>query len=307
MKVLGMISGTSHDGIDVAVVDFVADRRRAHAAWSLHTDSTPYRPDAARPGWCAALPPASTTLAEVCELDTLIGQAFAEVAAAVVAGVPVSTSSARTARPCSTGSRARTRWARSSSGRPPGSPSAPACRSCPTCASATSPSAATVRRSCRYLDTLLLAGTCRAAPAALNLGGISQHDRARRPGRVPAAPSTSDRRTRSSTRWWRAPAPTPTATTPAGAWPRPDRCTTACWPSCSTSLLRPAGSEEHRQGAVPRRLRRRRRGARRRRSGRQRPGRHADRADRAHGRAATSPPRAYRRSSSPEGAATTRW
>ncbi|MEU8360607.1 anhydro-N-acetylmuramic acid kinase [Nonomuraea sp. NPDC048882] len=88
MRVLGMISGTSHDGIDVAVVDFelvgsVLEGRVGHTA------STPY-PDELRARLIAALPPAPTTLAEVCELDTLIGQSFAEAAAQAVArGGPV--------------------------------------------------------------------------------------------------------------------------------------------------------------------------------------------------------------------------
>ncbi|MFB4272748.1 anhydro-N-acetylmuramic acid kinase [Nonomuraea sp. GTA35] len=88
MKVLGMISGTSHDGIDVAVVDFelvgsVLEGR------VLHTASTPY-PAELRARLIAAMPPAPTTLAEVCELDTLIGQSFAGSAAvAIEAGGPV--------------------------------------------------------------------------------------------------------------------------------------------------------------------------------------------------------------------------
>ena len=87
MKVLGMISGTSHDGIDVAVVDLSLTGDDAHRRGRPRRQHAVPRPTCA-PGWCAALPPAPTTLAEVCELDTLIGQAFAEVAAAVVAGVP---------------------------------------------------------------------------------------------------------------------------------------------------------------------------------------------------------------------------
>jgi anhydro-N-acetylmuramic acid kinase len=83
MKVLGMISGTSHDGIDVAVVDF------AHADGVLHgkigfTASNAY-PMALRERLVRALPPAPLTFAEACALDTLIGQAFAEVAAQTVA------------------------------------------------------------------------------------------------------------------------------------------------------------------------------------------------------------------------------
>ncbi|MGW0810689.1 anhydro-N-acetylmuramic acid kinase [Nonomuraea sp. NPDC002799] len=88
MRVLGMISGTSHDGIDVAAVDFalaggVLEGRVGYTA------STPYPPEL-RARLVAALPPAPTTLAEVCELDTLIGQSFAAAAAAAISlGGPV--------------------------------------------------------------------------------------------------------------------------------------------------------------------------------------------------------------------------
>lgn len=79
MRVLGLLSGTSHDGIDVTVVDF-EESDGALRGTVLHEDSVPYDP-ALRARLIAALPPAPTTFAEVCELDTLIGQAFAEVAA----------------------------------------------------------------------------------------------------------------------------------------------------------------------------------------------------------------------------------
>ena len=85
MRVLGMISGTSHDGIDVAVVDF-AEREGALTGRVLHEASTPYAPRL-RERLIAALPPAPTTLAEICELDTLIGQAFADAAADAAAEV----------------------------------------------------------------------------------------------------------------------------------------------------------------------------------------------------------------------------
>ncbi|HET6671873.1 MAG TPA: anhydro-N-acetylmuramic acid kinase [Agromyces sp.] len=85
MRVLGMISGTSHDGIDVAVVEF-AEREGALAGRLLHEASTPYEPRL-RDRLIAALPPAPTTLAEICELDTLIGQAFADAAADAAAEV----------------------------------------------------------------------------------------------------------------------------------------------------------------------------------------------------------------------------
>ncbi len=82
MRVLGMISGTSHDGIDCAVVRFEpeADLLRATVE---HHDCLPY-PAALRERLRAALPPASLTFAEACALDTLIGQAFAHAAAQVL-------------------------------------------------------------------------------------------------------------------------------------------------------------------------------------------------------------------------------
>lgn len=85
MRVLGMISGTSHDGIDVAVVEFTTHDGALHGRL-VHESSSPY-PPALRERLIAALPPANTTFAEVCELDTLIGQAFAKAAAAAVSQV----------------------------------------------------------------------------------------------------------------------------------------------------------------------------------------------------------------------------
>ncbi|MDP3952770.1 anhydro-N-acetylmuramic acid kinase [Microbacterium sp.] len=85
MRVLGLLSGTSHDGIDVTVVDFSEVDGAVHGT-VLHEGSVPYDP-ALRARLVAALPPAQTTLAEVCELDTLIGQAFAGVAADAAASV----------------------------------------------------------------------------------------------------------------------------------------------------------------------------------------------------------------------------
>jgi anhydro-N-acetylmuramic acid kinase len=83
MKVLGMISGTSHDGIDVAIVDFRLDGDLLRGSL-LHADSVPYEP-ALRDHLVRTLPPAELRYADVCELDTRIGQAFAEVAAGAIA------------------------------------------------------------------------------------------------------------------------------------------------------------------------------------------------------------------------------
>ncbi|MFC6083524.1 anhydro-N-acetylmuramic acid kinase [Sphaerisporangium aureirubrum] len=84
MRILGMISGTSHDGIDVALVGFdpAYDGGTLNGAIE-HTAATPY-PAGLRTRLVKALPPAPTTLAEVCELDTLIGQSFAQAAATTI-------------------------------------------------------------------------------------------------------------------------------------------------------------------------------------------------------------------------------
>lgn len=83
MRILGLMSGTSHDGIDAAIVEFAADGDGLTARTLFH-DSTPYDP-ALRARIVAALPPAAVTLEEVVRLDTLIGQAFAGAASAAVA------------------------------------------------------------------------------------------------------------------------------------------------------------------------------------------------------------------------------
>jgi anhydro-N-acetylmuramic acid kinase len=78
VRVIGLISGTSHDAIEAAAVDFELVGERIHAR-VVASARTPYAPDLRR-RLVAALPPANTTLEEVCALDTLIGQAFAEAA-----------------------------------------------------------------------------------------------------------------------------------------------------------------------------------------------------------------------------------
>lgn len=82
MRVLGMISGTSHDGIDGAVVEFARDGSRLRGT-IVHTDNTAYS-EALRSRLMNVLPPAKTTLSEICELDTLIGQEFAAAAKASI-------------------------------------------------------------------------------------------------------------------------------------------------------------------------------------------------------------------------------
>lgn len=82
MRILGLISGTSHDGIDTAVVDLVPSGPGLEARVLSH-GSAPYD-ERLRERLVASLPPAGTTLAEVARLDTTIGQAFATAAAAAI-------------------------------------------------------------------------------------------------------------------------------------------------------------------------------------------------------------------------------
>jgi len=83
-----MISGTSHDGIDVAVVDLHLDGP-VLVGRLLHGASVPYAPEL-REHLVRTLPPARLVYQDVCELDTRIGQAFAQVAAdAIAASGPV--------------------------------------------------------------------------------------------------------------------------------------------------------------------------------------------------------------------------
>lgn len=80
MTVIGMISGTSYDAVDAAVADLRQEgdtlvlRPRGLYSEELPADL--------RAAIAAALPPHQTTLAEICRLDTVIGQLFGDVAAA---------------------------------------------------------------------------------------------------------------------------------------------------------------------------------------------------------------------------------
>lgn len=78
MRVLGMISGTSHDGIDTAIVDFTLSGSVLEARIE-RVASTPYE-QALRDQLIRALPPAQVGFDIACELDTRLGQAFAVAA-----------------------------------------------------------------------------------------------------------------------------------------------------------------------------------------------------------------------------------
>ncbi|MEU5364235.1 anhydro-N-acetylmuramic acid kinase [Streptomyces sp. NPDC005925] len=78
MRVLGLMSGTSHDAVDAAAADLRLEGDTLLLT-PLGMVSAPY-PEELRAGLAAALPPAATTMRDVCRLDTRIGQAFAAVA-----------------------------------------------------------------------------------------------------------------------------------------------------------------------------------------------------------------------------------
>lgn len=80
MRVLGLISGTSHDGIDSALVDWSVEEGVLVGVVE-RTGERPYDHEL-RARIVAALPPSPIDMAEVCRLDTLIGQAFADAAEA---------------------------------------------------------------------------------------------------------------------------------------------------------------------------------------------------------------------------------
>ncbi len=83
MRLIAMISGTSHDAIDVAVADVWADGDELR----LHPVGTADVPFDARlrERIVDVLPPRTTDMAEVCRLDALLGQAFADAAANAMA------------------------------------------------------------------------------------------------------------------------------------------------------------------------------------------------------------------------------
>lgn len=82
MRWLGMISGTSLDAVDAVIIEFVL-RHDILEARVVGGRSTPY-PPALRARLVGALPPGPCTAHELTQLDTLVGQHFAAVAADVV-------------------------------------------------------------------------------------------------------------------------------------------------------------------------------------------------------------------------------
>jgi anhydro-N-acetylmuramic acid kinase len=83
MRVVGLISGTSYDAIDVAAAEFAVDGDELRLRPLGHLD-VPHEPDV-RAAIAAALPPATTSAEALCQLDTRLGQAFGAAAARGVA------------------------------------------------------------------------------------------------------------------------------------------------------------------------------------------------------------------------------
>ncbi|HEY8455942.1 MAG TPA: anhydro-N-acetylmuramic acid kinase [Actinopolymorphaceae bacterium] len=80
-RVIGLMSGTSYDGIDVAAADIALDNAGEEVVLTpLGALERPHDP-AVRELIAEVLPPATVLLEDVCRLDTLLGQAFADAAA----------------------------------------------------------------------------------------------------------------------------------------------------------------------------------------------------------------------------------
>ncbi|HEU5102923.1 MAG TPA: anhydro-N-acetylmuramic acid kinase, partial [Roseiflexaceae bacterium] len=80
MFVIGLISGTSLDAIDAAVVEIVQEGDTLALGLRGYVER-PYPPPLHR-RLHALLPPGTGSVAEVCELHVLVGQAFADAARA---------------------------------------------------------------------------------------------------------------------------------------------------------------------------------------------------------------------------------
>jgi anhydro-N-acetylmuramic acid kinase len=83
--VIGLLSGTSMDGVDVAVGDLFLTGDTIDLVPVGHIE-LPF-PDELRTALLAVLPPNSTTAEQVCRLDTAVGQAFAAAAGHALATI----------------------------------------------------------------------------------------------------------------------------------------------------------------------------------------------------------------------------
>ncbi|GAB3080102.1 anhydro-N-acetylmuramic acid kinase [Micromonospora schwarzwaldensis] len=79
MKIVGLMSGTSYDGVDVVAGEFTLDGDTLRLRPLGHRELA--YPDDLRARIEALLPPAATTVEAVCRLDNRLGEVFAEAAA----------------------------------------------------------------------------------------------------------------------------------------------------------------------------------------------------------------------------------
>ncbi len=84
-RVIGLLSGTSMDGVDVAVADLRISGDTVELVPVGHTELA--YPEPLRTALLAALPPGTCTAEQLCRLDTGVGQAFAAAAGQVLATV----------------------------------------------------------------------------------------------------------------------------------------------------------------------------------------------------------------------------
>lgn len=85
MRVVGLMAGTSLDGVDAAAVDLVL-RDGSLEVTPVRSTSTPYAAGL-RALLARALPPGDVTAQTWCELDTGVGQAFAQAAVSLAEGL----------------------------------------------------------------------------------------------------------------------------------------------------------------------------------------------------------------------------
>lgn len=88
LRVIGLISGTSVDGVEAVLAEFARDGDVLTCDFLAHR-SAPY-PEVLRRRILGALPPGTLRMEDVCRLDVEIGQYFAEVAAHLAEEFPTS-------------------------------------------------------------------------------------------------------------------------------------------------------------------------------------------------------------------------
>ncbi|MGW0502080.1 anhydro-N-acetylmuramic acid kinase [Micromonospora sp. NPDC003241] len=172
MKIVGLMSGTSYDGVDVAVAEFTVEGDTLWLRPLGHRGLT--YDDALRAAIGAVLPPGTTTIADVCRLDNRLGEVFAEAAAVGLelagGGVDVVVSPGQTVFHWVEGGRARGTLQLGAVARVAARVGVPVLADLRSADVAAGGQGAPLVPA---FDALLLAGDDPAPRAALNLGGIA--------------------------------------------------------------------------------------------------------------------------------------